>query len=486
MTAFASSLERGRRAVAAAVLFGASSAGAGATSSAELTWLLASGDLLRREASPAAGEEAPYVAPYEPLASARSGRENRLRLQLAQDSPGFTPQLETRARLRLELGLAAPDREAVSLRDGSSWLGAYWRAGAGWSLGLRAFPLDTNYERLGHLHALDWGGSDAEGGESSFVDHEGGAPGLELVAQGSRVELALGMRWARPRPRPGAPSRLWGALLRARWALDGWRADLGLGYFERAVGELAGARSSFVEGATLRLVSSDRLEEPVLAPEPFRPPSLRDDPLRLHAPEAQGAAVAAEGVVLAVRSPAFVPTERAELRLAPAAALYGSVRRGLIEAHAVLAWRSLAFVLRNQPPHDQASSGAALQHAELAAWLGASLSGLPLHLTPGVELGVLLPATLEVPSSLAGFSQSFVVRESRPVVPLPVGSRRLPVAAGRVALRLQASRTLALAGFVDYERDPNRVRFQDSPQGAFRTFAGANRLSVGASAQARF
>jgi hypothetical protein len=499
MGACSSRLERlGWRAGLALSCALAASRGAFAAERAELSCALASAELLDPPAPAAATNDAAAPSlPFEELAVRRGGTDNRALLELAADEPGFWAGLRSTAHLRLELGLnALAAGEQPALRDASSYLGIAWRASAVLELSLRAFPFDTDYARLGYLRGLDWGGTDVARAESVFVRQRGGAPGLELALTTPRARLFAGLKWASA---PEAPSslesgsdarRLWGVSFGGSAALgSSLRADFGFGYFQRAPLEL-GTRHlpSFVEGASLRLVWHRGVEEPELAPEPFRPPSLRDEPMRLDAPAPQGLAVALEGVALVERLRRFEAPERTALTTAPGAALYASLRRGALSGHVALAWRSLAFVLRNQPgvATGETLPTRSLEHAELAAWFGAGISWLPAQLTPSVELGLLLPAALEAPSSLPGYVQTFTVRGPGQIQPLPLAARRLPLLAARLALRFQASRSLALSVFGEYERDPNRVRFAAVADAAVRSFASPDSLRAGGSVQARF
>jgi hypothetical protein len=429
--------------------------------------------------------------PTESLTSALSGRENRLRLSWRRSEPGLLPQLTASAALRLELGLNGPGQSELDrrLRDGSSWVSIAWSSGPAARLSLKAFPFDTDYERLGYLHALDWGGSDRTSGESIYLAPHDGVPGLELGFAAARSEIAAAVRWATAPSGLAGQQRLWGALLRGSIQPSAsLRADFGLGYFQRLAPDQAlGAFPSFVEGASLRLVWRRGPPEPEVGTEPFRAPSLRDAASLLVAPEARGAALALEAVVLATRLRQFEAPSATALSLAPAAALYGSLRGDVLAGRAAFSWRSLPFVQHNQVGllRGQTVPLAARARSELALWAGLSAE-TSLNLSPALELGLLLPAALETPSALPGFAQTFVVRETGEVVALPVGSRRLPIAAGRAALRFQASVAVSLCGFVDYERDPNRVRLVNAASGAHRSFATPDRLGGGVALQARF
>jgi hypothetical protein len=456
----------------------------------ELATSLTSDNLLPEDATADTNAATATLLPFERRVGPRTGRENSTWLALASDSAGLLPGIETSARFQLELGLSPSETGAVlTLRDASSWLAVGYRSAA-WHWRLRGFPIDTNYERLGYLHALDWGGSDVERGESIFVQQQGGVPGLEVSVAGSRVALFAGLRWATAPLGSATPARLWGVLFGGRLqATPELCADFGLGYFERASLDVgATTLQGFVEGASLRFMWRRGPDEPELASEPLRPVSLRDAPRR-SAPEAtSGFALALEAVLLATRLRRFEAPDRAAIVPAPGAALYGSVRGGVFAGHAALLWRSLVFVLRNDPGivRGESSPHASRELGELAAWAGVSATLRPWQLSPSLALGVLAPAALETPSALPGFRQTFVAREAQGIVALPIGSGRLPVAVGRAALRWQASLSTALGVLLDYERDPNRVRFRASPLGTLRTFARPDQLRAGVALQARF
>jgi hypothetical protein len=445
---------------------------------AELTALLDSGNLLHGPA--------PDAPPWEGLASWRSDHDSRARLALGTSQPGFLPGVTTSALLRLDLGLdTLPQALAPPLRDASSFIGVAWRLTPGTELGLRAFPFDTDYVRVGYLHALDWGGTDVARRESSFLGQTGGAPGALLSLTAPRLRLFSAVKWASVTDALRGQQRLWGALSGGSFELGPrLTLDAGFGYFQR----LAQASPRFVEGASLRMVWHRGIAEPELAAEPFRQPSLREDPERLEALAAPGFALALEAVTLVARQQRFeAPTART-LTAAPAAALYGSVRGRAWAGHAVLSWRSLAFVLRNDPRSAPGQSlplrAAALP--ELTAWLGGSLTLLRLGVVPSLELGVRLPAALETPSALLGFTQTLVVGGPAGFEALPLGAGRLPVLTTRAGVRFQASAAVALSLFGEYQRNPNRTSFGTSTSGVTRSFASPDALTAFGAARASF
>ena len=432
---------------------------------AELTTRLDSGNLL----GPAAVE--PPL--WEGLGSARAGGENLARFTLATDQIGYVPGVRTSARLRLELEGWGED-QPVRLRDLSSSVGVSWQVGAGSSFWLSAYPLDSDYLRLGYLHALDWGGTRTQRRESVFVSPHGGVPSLIAGLRTPRIALFAGAKWATVDDAVTGPRRRWGALGGGSLEVSGaLRVEVGVGIFQRAAG--------VVEGTSARWVWHVGAREPELSEEPFRPASLRDEPTRLTVEAPLGVAIALEGVLLVTRHHRSPADARSSVS-APAAAWYGSARGKRLAGHFALAWRSLAFVLRNDPRFSVAEDvpETSAQQAELMAWAGASCT-LPLQLVPSVEVGGRLPAAVQTPSALPGVAQSWTVRESG-LTPLPVGAARLPVLAARLSLRWQASSSLALALSSDYQRDPNRTRLDAATQ---RVFDTPDSLSVLAAVQGR-
>jgi hypothetical protein len=437
---------------------------------AELTTLLESDNLL--------GGPPAEPPPWEALGSLRAGRDNRARFTLAADEAGYLPGLSSYARLRFELGLDDGGAEQMpTLRDLSSSLGFSWQATRGARLTLSAYPFDSDYVRLGYLHALDWGGTRAARRESVFLGQKAGAPSLLFGLHTARIRLFAGLKWATADDALSGRERLWGALGGGSLALShALSADAGLGVFQRQRG--------FVEGASLRLIWHRSAPEPELSAEPFRPPSLRDEPTRLDADAPRGFAVALEGVLLVARQPADVAHDTRGLTTAAGGALYGSARGAVFAGHAALTWRSLAFVLRNDARFSPADELPALsaRQAELTAWIGGSFRLSPAELVPSLEVGARLPAALQTESALAGVPQTWMVSERLGLVPLPLGSARLPVLAARLSLRWQVSPSLGVSLAGDYQRNPNRVRLGAEAQ---RLFDAPDSLSVLGAVQAR-
>jgi hypothetical protein len=428
------------------------------------------------------------AAPWQDLASSRRGDENRARFAVVTEQPGLLPSIATSAVLRGELSFAdAKAGQTPRLRDLSSSIGVAWRLAARAELALRAFPFDTDYVRLGYLHALDWGGTDAVHRESIFLRQTGSVPGLQLALSAGKARLFSALKWASIDDALRGRRRLWGVLSGASIELTATlRIDGGFGYFQRPGGGPFARPKSFVEGASARIVWHHGIGEPELSAEPFRPPPLSEDSSRFDASSSPGWAMAVEGVALVQRRERSPDPSVAALEPAPAAALYGSVRGHGLAAHGALTWRSLPFVLRNDAQFGEALGPSGVEQAEVTAWLGSSASVPSLLLVPSLELGLRLPAALQTASVVPGFAQTFVATGATGLAPLPVGAGRLPEVSARLGLRFLASSSVALAAFAELTRDPNRVAFGTTSSGVTRQFARPERLTLVAAAQARF
>jgi hypothetical protein len=214
---------------------------------------------------------------------------------------------------------------------------------------------------------------------------------------------------------------------------------------------------------------------------------LREEPARLEAAAVPGYAIALEAVTLVTRQRHFDAPSQNTLSAAPGLALYGSLRQGGFALHGALTWRSLAFVIRDDPrlTANESLPPRSLSLAELSGWLGAS-QAMAWRLTAGVELGARLPAALQTPSQSSGYPQTLVVGGPAGFEALPLGSGRLPSVAGRLSLRWAASATLAVSLLADYSRNPNRTAVSAAPAGVTRGFADPDSLALLGAVQARF
>ncbi len=460
---------------AALVLFArASSAG----STVQLAGILQSDDLLA--SSGAEVEREPALDLDRPGARSE-GRDSALRMVTRLDEPGFLPAVRGEAELRLELRLEpAPRLVTADLRDLGSWLGLSVR-GTTWRLALRSYPLDTDYERLGHHPLLVWGGTDVRRAESIFVDQPAGAPGARVELALSDATLFTVLKWT-----SSEPERRFGAMFGGHFMPRPWLGiDVGFGYFQRGPASAA-ERPSFVQGASLRLTLGRGTLEPELSAEPFRPPSLRHELEHFEAHRAVGASLALEGVALLRRVFGLGEEQPERLVIAPGAALYGSLRGASFALHAAVTWRSPELLMINTHGWLAARDGPSRARPEASAFGGASLELADAQLVPSLELGCLLPAALVLPSALSGVAQAVLIRDGGGLSALPFGAEPLPLLALRASLRFRASPAVSLAVLADYERDPNRVAWLDTPSGPAKGFAPPDGLRLTAASWARF
>jgi len=161
-----------------------------------------------------------------------------------------------------------------------------------------------------------------------------------------------------------------------------------------------------------------------------------------------------------------------------------------------LIYRDLAYLLRNVPSLDplNAFPEASEQDPELLAAVSAQFHLADLHLTPGLLVGMQMPAAYrglapDLPNNtdVNTGEQTVVVRNSRNFEPLPPGEEVLPVYSAKFSLRWDLSQLLSIVGQFQFAVDPNQTRLIDNEFGyATREFRDAEILGFAILTQARF
>jgi hypothetical protein len=179
------------------------------------------------------------------------------------------------------------------------------------------------------------------------------------------------------------------------------------------------------------------------------------------------------------------------LQPAPAAALQVRLKYGYSRVVVTGFFRTLEFLLRNVPSFVPRQGIA--PEAEVAPEIFGAVAfdqNFPhTHLTPGIIVGVQLPATYSSirPTGSLEPSHTLVVREEGDVSTLPAGDDAVPILGTRASLRWDISEILAANVFVQYLRDVNRTRLIPDPAtGTRRIYSGTDRLGAGLTVQARY
>jgi hypothetical protein len=154
---------------------------------------------------------------------------------------------------------------------------------------------------------------------------------------------------------------------------------------------------------------------------------------------------------------------------ARALAVQGNLKSGYMRGSLTAIYRDLPFVLRNQPSFipfvtlpEEATTTNELFFAAAADYFFEKT-----HLTPGIGVGVQLPATFQSESFDAAFapiSRTIVVREQGNIAILPVNDSAVPILQTRLSLKWDASKMLSAIGWVQYLRDNNGTFLAPDPR----------------------
>lgn len=489
-----------------------------------LVWIFGDDDVLHAPGdatppSPAAGlgDRPGYDELFEGFASRYTGRENRSELLLDATAPGLAPRLTTRARLALGLDAASLGVRGAPLavEDAGSFVEVAWQLGPdpAHALALRAYPLNGDRQRVGHLEALAWGGATGPRWDSPYASADGPARALVLELRAGFVVCHLGLKTANfLEPEPSGPaldetSYGWFGGVESRWS-----APIGvafeLGHFEhgRLPGGSAAPRAT-TTGASLRVHAELGLREalpPVgfgLEPSPFDASSSESAvaeaprhaaneraPVRAPSggarPATSGVAFAVEGAHLVERRWDFDRPGRSALAPARGAAAVLEARAGRLDVRALVSLREPSFVLRSGPGvfPSETIPRAAAERSELGVAAGV---GLEVHhaVRAWLAAGVLWPAALTTGAVDARgrvTGAMLVVRGPGDVEALPPGAGAVPVLAIRPTCALSLSRLLEGVVWAQYRRDFDRTRLVAVNGGALaRGFQSPDRLGYG-------
>jgi hypothetical protein len=473
-----------------------------ASARAALVWIFGDDDVFRppNESSPPSpaagiGDRAGYDPLVSGYASRYTGRENRLELRLRGEASDFVPSLATSAELALGLDMSGLDEQSgdargapVRVEDLGSFIELRLPAVA-----LRLYPIFGDFERVGWLEMLGFGGAVGPERESPYATAAGPVRAARFALELAPFEFFAGFKTATfVEPVSNAPAvaeTSYGAFggLEARPAE---LVALGVagGYFEHGLleGAARNARATTAGGSARLVVRRDR-DEP-RSPVAFLGPG--DDPFRSSRDAPSGAfAVGIEAVNLVQRLGDFDRPGSTTLVPARAVALFGGARLGPFDASAALLVREPEFVMRNAPGvfAGQSLPAAAQRDVERAVLLanGVIVSEL---LRVDLETSFRLPAAVML-AALDRFGEpagtTLVVNGPGDVTLLPVGSVPVPVLDARASVEARLSSLVSAVGWVSYRRDFNRIGLAPGAgDHVGRGFVEPNRIGYGLAARA--
>ncbi|HEX6764271.1 MAG TPA: hypothetical protein VF103_02310 [Polyangiaceae bacterium] len=443
---------------------------------------------------------------YDPIGtgfrSRYTGRENRLELRLRGAADDLIPSLSTQAELALgvdvsslgarsdgasgapilaeDLGSFVEARLALSRRESSS-------------LAVRLYPINGDFERVGWLEALGWGGATGPRRESPYATARGAVRAGRLSLALWPFEVFAGLKTATfLEPVADAP-----AVEETSYGVFGGvearpseLVKLGVagGYFEHGMLEGAAPSVRAVTAGGSAMFSIGSGTEETRSPVAFLGPT--DDPFRAVGAALPGTyVVGVETALLVQRLVDFDRSQETTLVPARALALFGGARLGPFETSAAFTLRDVEFVMRDAPGVFPARSTprAAQRDVERTlllsnGWVFSELLRVDL------ALGLRFPAavmTAALDRSGRPTGATLVVNEPADVELLPPGAVPVPIFDSRLTLEARLSRMLSTVGWLAFRRDYNRTRLVSvAGESAARGFAEPNRFGYGVAARA--
>ncbi|MCC6552212.1 MAG: hypothetical protein IT372_04215 [Polyangiaceae bacterium] len=498
-----------------------------------LTWTFGDDDVLHStgEALPlspnaAIGDRKQYRLFFDNLNSRFGGRENLTHLALYKKMPAFIKDLDTEASLVLRFDIAALAKNAnnvnQALYDSGSFIRAFYhldgKPDGKTGLGVTFWPLDTDRFRLGYLYDISWGGTNASINQSIFPRLVGSSPGAKIQFDHDRFSVYAGFKTAQiiqvqevltPGTSEVEEIRIgetnYGFLGGAGVDItENLHADVGAGYFQQGKFDLPDVAGEpvYTYGFSGRVVVHHK-DMPV--PQSIDFQLYRNDPNKpqiIFKPETYEAgkttwAISLEGSNLSQHLKDFEAAGSTAIQDARAAALQGNMKSGFFRLSLTGIYRDLPFVLRNQPsfiPFQTIPEGGGSAEAtdELFFAAAADYFVEAAHLTPGIGVGLQVPATFKsitTHSASAPIERTVVVREQGNIAILPANKAAVPILQARFSLKWDISRILSAIGWVQYVRDNNGTFVERDPSEgttSLRTFIKPDFLGFGTSVQARF
>ncbi len=456
------------------------------------------------------GSRAGYDQFYDALNGSETGRESRTELVLYKKLDGYFPKLTTEAAVALELNHSrVMTGDPRSLQDDGSYIRITQGDLSLGNLEVLLMPFRSDRLRLGYLWNVTWGGDGTFPGSAPV-------PGARLRLFGDLYEAYVGMKTTRlpfntaeSDPRKGQLESYWGFFGGGRFGRedDGFRVDLGLGYFDKGTNPNGSVRGEDVPsyGGSVRLAYSDGM------------PFTASNDMRLYTADptvpftewaasetTQAWRVAAEGTLLQQKLEDPDTVGGTTWESGHAAALQGGAQLGFLRLGGVAIYRDLGFIHFNGPGtvrRYQAMPSSYEPQAETTLMLSAQRRFADYHLTPGVEFGAQSPAAVSNLVPNAGIHAPSVDTGRRTVVYrradmfddtgltypsiLPDQSKTEVVLGGRLSLQMELGKGFGVTAAMTVLSDPNRAELIQDKAGVntLRKFTDA--LTLGASVMAR-
>jgi hypothetical protein len=427
---------------------------------------------------------------FDDLDTRDTGFENLTHIAVYAHEPGFLAGIDTEAALVLRLELL-PNQGTAALNEDGSYIRLGYDFG-GTRLDVLALPVSADRVRLGYTYDITWGGNAIFG--ALPPGQQPVSPGLKVGIGNETYAVFIGGKTAVVPLRQSDGSvrqdAVWGLLGGARLdVVDELRMEANGGLFQRGVldrPELKAPGPNQSPPPWLAWGGSLRVGYHVGMPiqESLDLRYYRNDPAALEryfTRETYG-----PGLSLCVQAEATVlgqtlqDPDRPEATTAQPALAFnvtGRVKVGRTRVHGQVLLRDVNFILFNVPSllPGQALPGGAHTQPNVLLVLGIDHALESLFLTPGLLIGLELPATVAL-GEAAGMT--VLVSDVGLWQPLLTGQTAKPVFATKATLRWDISDALASAFELQLRYDDNRFGLQNTAGGG-QFLVKAEPLSLG-------
>lgn len=430
-----------------------------------------------------------------------SGFETMSHLALYNKMPSFFEHLITEASLVIRFRIL--DDDNTGIYDTGSYIRLTYDLSRGTqedtNLELVLFPVSGDRFRLGYSYKISWGGS------GIFPLNHGLVPAAKLQLNLPWSYGFLGFKTTQIQEHIGDTMQTemvtnYGVLAGMGLDIHGFRAEVNGGFFTRGVFAHEGVRGESMQGYGISYQIGYHRGMEIGSSIDFA--LYKNDPdleTKFFKPEEYGQGLSLvlkhEGSFLyhTLEDPERYATT--VVQDAMAFDLNLAMKWGYFRAHLDCMYRTLSFLLFKVPsftPHQDFPAAADIENEWFVA-AGVDYHFPDWHLTPGIKIGVQMPATYTIESLDVGGvtftgKRTVVITDVANRSVLPVGEEAQMIFSLKGNIKWDISESLAMVMEFYYTWDDNQIRYVSDFSGlnVISQFVDPDILGMNLAAQARF
>jgi hypothetical protein len=445
-----------------------------------------------------------------------SGFETMSHLALYKKMPAFFEHLTTEASLVVRFRIEGEKDEQNQIFDSGSYIRLIYDVtqgqGKDTDLELVLFPVSGDRFRLGYSYMISWGGSgifpQGVAGENKTRVTENIRPAVKLQMNTPWGYGFVGFKTAQLQEHVGEaeePEQIemvmnYGVLGGIGVDIHGIRAEVNGGFFTRGTFQHQGVRGEPVYGYGVSYQVGYHRGMEIGTSIDFA--LYRNDPdmeTKFFKPEEYGEGLSLvikhEGSFLGHTLEDFDRYATTVNQVAMAFDLNFALKWGYFRAHVDIMYRTLSYLLFEVPgftPYQDFPGEAKIKDEYFAA-VGIDYHFPGLHLTPGIKIGVQMPATYFIEDPVVGGMtfegpRTIVVTNESDRSVLPRNEEAMLIFALKANCKWDISETMAMIMEVYYTWDDNQTRYVGTTQEmeVMAQFLDPHILGMNLAVQARF